>query len=221
MSVTLHSAFEPAQIVFSEVVKTAKGQKQVYINDANKQKIRIQTPIMRCPFGLNTFSDANTGANSLSLDLSFGGDSPKLNEFLAKCRAIDDAVIGVVEKNSVELFGKQLSRDILSEFHRPCVRDPSDPKYAPTLRLKVSGWSEVYDEQQQRVDNEALVKGATVRAIIEPFFWTVNKSFGVSLRISQIAIVSRPAGLDGFSFVEEDTEGIGNDENAMPGQAFV
>lgn len=221
MSVTLHSAFEPAQLVFSEVIKTAKGQKQIYINDANKQKIRIQTPIMRCPFGLSTFSDANTGANSLSLDLSFGGDSPKLAEFLAKCRALDDAVIGVVEKNSVELFGKQLSRDILGEFHRPCVRDPSDPKYAPTVRLKVSGWSEVYDEQQQRVENEALVKGATVRAIIEPFFWLVNKSFGVSLRISQIAIVSRPAGLDGFSFVEEDAENIGNDENANPGQAFL
>jgi len=36
---------------------------------------------------------------------------------------------------------------------------------------------------------DQIVKGSVVRAIIEPTFWTVNKSFGVSLRVLQLEII--------------------------------
>ena len=66
------------------------------------------------------------------------------------------------------------------------MRDPSDPKYESTVRLKLTPYSEIYDETHQKVDQEQIAKGSVVRAIVEPSFWIVNKSFGVSLRVLQL-----------------------------------
>jgi len=205
---------------FSKVQKTAKGQKIIFINLPSGGKVRVQTPAMRAPFGVSTFNDAQTGSSSMSLDLSFNGhdENEKLDAFMKKCRALDEIVLQNAHDQSAELFGKTLSKEILQEFHRPVTRDPSDPKYAPTVRLKVTPYTEVYDENHQRCDPECITKGSTVRAIIEPSFWIVNKSFGVSLRIVQLAIVNRPAGLTGFAFAEDDD---GDDQTQINGMQFV
>jgi hypothetical protein len=226
-AIILHSKFDPAnQMLFSPLQKSSKGQKIVYINQANKQKVRVQTPPMRAIFGLSRFDDANTGASSFSLDLSFNGreENPKLDFFLTKLREMDQHLLTVAQERSTEWFGKEMSKEILSEFHRPSVRDPSDPKYQPTVRLKVTGYSEIYDEEHERVDMDQITKGALVRAIVEPSFWIVNKSFGISLRILQLEIISRPAGVNGFAFQEEEDETMGtgdDDDKENAGQAFL
>lgn len=218
--IMLHSAFKPTELKFSGVQKSAKGQKMIFINTPTGSKVKVQTPAMRSPFGLSTFNDTQTGSSSTSLDISFNGaeSNPKLEHFLKVCRELDEVVLDVAHKNSEELFGKKLSKEILSEFHRPVTRDPSDPKYAPTVRLKITPYSEIYDENQQRCDPESITKGSVVRAIFEPSFWIVNKSFGVSLRVVQLAIIERPAGLSGFAFADdEDDDGV----SASTGMQFV
>lgn len=209
-AIILHSDLIPAEhMQFSPMQKTPKGQKVVYINNPmTKTKVRIQTPTMRAPFGLSRFDDANTGNASFSLDLSFNGrdQNPKLDKFLVTCRALDEYVLDMAHQRSKEWFGKEMSKEILKEFHRPLVRDPSDPKYEPTIRLKVTPYSEIYDEEKKRVEMDALSKGSTTKAIIEPSFWMINKSFGISLRIIQVAIMSRPSGISGFAFAEDDDE---------------
>lgn len=220
--IILHSSFIPEKdMKFSKVQKTAKGQKIVFINLPSGGKVRVQTPVMRAPFGLSTFNDAQTGSSSMSLDLSFNGyeTNERLAGFMQKCRDLDEVVLDMAQQQSEDLFGKSLSKEILQEFHRPVTRDPSDPKYAPTVRLKITPYTEVYDENHQRCDPESITKGATVRAIIEPSFWIVNKSFGVSLRIVQLAIVNRPAGLSGFAFADDDDDG--QDTRAADGMQFL
>ena len=225
-AIILHSDLIPSEhLQFSPMQKTPKGQKVVYINNPNnKARVRVQTPIMRAPFGLSRFDDATTGNASYSLDLSFNGrdQNVKLDKFLGTCRALDEYVLNVAEERSEEWFGKKMSRDILREFHRPVVRDASDPsKYEPTVRLKVTPYSEVYDEERSRVEMDSLVKGCTARAIFEPSFWMIGKSFGISLRIIQVAIVSRPSDISGFAFAEDgDATGEGP-EGGDAGMAFL
>jgi len=211
-------------MVFSPMTKTSKGSKMVYINTPHKQRVRVQTPPMKAVFGLSKFEDGTSGSISYSLDLSFNGreDNPKLDNFLTRLREMDAHLLETAHQRAAEWFGKDMSKEILSEFHRTSVRDPSDPKYQPTVRLKVTPYSEIYDEQHAKVDMEQIAKGSTVRAIIEPSFWLVNKSFGISLRILQLEILSRPSGVNGFAFEEDEClETTGGDSGSGDGQMFL
>jgi len=216
--VTLHSAFNPSLITFAPVSKTSKGSKIVYLN-YNASRLTLQTPVMSAPFGVSRFEDATNGS-SFSLDASFRGleSNDKLAGFLAKCREFDDVILTTATRESKAWFGKEMSRELVGEFYRTLVREPSDPRYAPTMRLKLTPNTEVYDENHNVVDQAYITKGCTFRAIVEPnsvFF--VGKNFGVSFRIAQLAIVSRPDGLSGFAFKMDEEEGVtgGGDDIAM------
>jgi hypothetical protein len=161
---------------------------------------------MKAIFGISRFDDANTGASSFSLDLSFNGrqENPKLDNFLTRLREMDEHLLDVAYERSQEWFGKPISRDILKEFHRPSVRDASDPKYEATVRLKLTAYSEIFDQEHNKVDKDMITKGSVVRAIVEPSFWLVNKSFGISLRVLQLEIISSPVGVSGFAFEDDE-----------------
>lgn len=215
-AITLHSAFDPLSVKFSQITKTSKGGKIVYLNLSNAQKITLQTPIMSSPFGISTYDDASDGKRTYSLDASFKGyeTNPKLDGFLKKCRAFDDTLIETAAANSRAWFGNEMSKEMTSVLFRRSIREGSDPKYAPTLRLKITPNTEYYDENQNRVGMEYITKGTSFRAIVElssVFF--VNKQFGVTWRIVQLAVTSRPDRLTGFAFQGEDDDD-GMDEDA-------
>jgi hypothetical protein len=208
-AITLHTAFEPSSVKFSPIAKTSKGGKIVYLNFPNTQRIVLQTPVMSSPFGVSTYDDASDGKRSHSLDASFKGyeANTKLDSFLTKCRGFDELLIDTATENSKAWFGKDMSKDMISVLFRKSIRDANDPKYAPTLRLKISPNTEYYDEHQNKVDMDYIVKGTSFRAIVEltsVFF--VNKQFGVTWRIVQLAVTSRPDRLSGFSFQGDDDE---------------
>lgn len=207
--VTLHSAFNTSLLNFAPVSKTAKGGKIVYVTYNNNSRLKLQTPIMAAPFGVSRFDDANNGS-SFSLDLSFKGSDTniKIGNFLGKCREFDELMLDVATKNSKAWLGKETSKELVGEFYRKLIRESSDPtKYAPTMRLKLTPNTEIYDEKSNRVDLNYITKGSTLRAIVEvSSVWFVGKNFGVSFRIAQLAVVSRPDGLAGFAFKTEDEE---------------
>ena len=217
--ITLHSAFNPSLISFAPVSKTSKGGKIIYLS-CNNNRLKLQTPVMASPFGVSRFDDANNGA-SFSLDASFRGmeTDTKLATFLGKCREFDDFMMDSATANSKAWFGKEMSRELVVELYRKLVRDPADPKYSPTIRLKLTPNTEYYDEHQNRVDMSYITKGTTFRSIVEiSSVWFVGKNFGVSFRIMQLAVVSRPDGISGFAFKAEDDGGNDEDEVA---HAFV
>lgn len=208
-SIILHSEFTPkADVCFSRMQKNSKGSKVVYVNNSKGDKLRVQTPVMPAIFGVSKFDDASTGNSSYSLDLSFRDmdADPKIQTFLDTCRAFDAHVLDVGVEQSRDWLGKEMSKEIVQEFYRSVVRDPANDKYKPTIRLKISPYTEFYDEQHNRVDMDYVTKSSQVRCIVEVNTWFVNKSFGISLRILQCQVVSRPVGISGFAFAEDGAE---------------
>lgn len=223
-----HAQFDPSTVKFASTpAKTNRGSKIVYVNLENGQRVRLQTPIMSAPFGVSTYEDPSTsvGNKSFSIDGSFKGfeKNPALASFMEKCRGLDDRLAEEAAKNSKEWFGKVISVDAVKELTRKLVKDSSDPaKYAPTIRFKIPTEMngrpacEVYDEQGQLVDLDYLVKGSSFRAIVEfSSVWFVGKQLGITLRVVQIGVVSRPSGADhkvsGFSFVDGEGDSMVRD----------
>ena len=212
-AITLHSSFDPKSVKFSALSKTSKGGKIVYLNFPDSRKIVLQTPVMSAPFGVSSFEDSSDGKRSYSLDASFKGydTNPKLASFLTKCREFDDMLIDVATENSRSWFGKDMTKEMLSVLFRKSIRDPNDVKYAPTLRQKITPSTEYYDEHQNKVDMDYITKGTSFKAIVEissVFF--VGTTFGVTWRISQLAVTSRPDRLSGCAFQGDDDEDGGD-----------
>lgn len=223
MKPTHHVDFDPTAINFAKTpAKTNRGSKIIYVNSADGNRIRVQTPVMSAPFGISTYEDSSTGLKSYSVDGSFKGHETNqfLESFLGKCRALDDHLADSASKNSKEWFGKASSIDVVHELMRKLVREPVDPKYAPTVRFKIAADSnsgpatEFFDEHGKHVDMEYLTKGSTFRAIVElSSVWFIQKSFGITLRVLQVGVVSQsstPAQekLDDYAFVS----GNGDDD---------
>ncbi len=212
----LFSTFDPNAIMFSGLEKNKKGGKVVFLNvpDAtgSKQRITIQTPTISVPFGVSPYQEATTGEiQSYSIDMSFRGHDtdPRVGEFLAKMRQLDNLLLDTAVANSKEWFGKQMSRDIVSEFYRHLVKEPTNPQYAPVMRAKVQvnngePMAAFFNEQRQPSTIDYIVKGSTIKMILElDRLWFVNKNFGATWRVLQVAVCSKPRRLEGYSFQDD------------------
>lgn len=222
-----HSKLDISTIDFAKTpAKTNKGSKIVYVNFKDGNRVRFQTPIMTAPFGISSF-DEQSGGKSYTLDGSFRNydTNQVLADFLSKLRSLDNRLLEAAAENSREWFGKASSKDVLSELMRKLVREPNDPKYAPTIRFKVSTGqggapaTMFFDENRNPVGMDYLVKGSSFRAIVEvSSVWFVQKSFGITLRVLQVAVTSRPANRvlessNEFGFVDDEGDDI--DQNGM------
>jgi hypothetical protein len=247
-NIILANAFDPKTVTFSTLEKNKKGGKVIFIGipDANgqRQRITLQTPALALPFGVSPYTEASTGeVQSYSLDVSYRGAdaNPKVAEFLARMRELDDVLLDVAVENSKEWFGKKMSKEILSEFYRKLVKDSATPgQYPPVTKFKVytfgfthaHTWAvthcpparvvqvqlqdgmptaKFFDEKRQQCGIEYLSKGSTVRCIVElDRIWFVNKNFGVTWRVSQAAVATRPQRMDDFAFQAD-----GDDDDVM------
>lgn len=208
------SEFQPSSLVFSSLEKTRQGGKQVFVSreEMPKAKVIVQTPALHLPWGITPYQDKATGAiQSFSMDVSFR-DAP---EFLETMTALDEVMIDACVSRSQDWFGKPMSREIIQDMDivRKCVKKPSNPQYAPTMRIKVPVINGVeqtrfYDEKREPVDIEYVTKGSCVRVIMELSpVWFLNKMCGVSWKAVQVAVVSKPARVEDYAFVDEGEVG--------------
>lgn len=223
-NVVLAHTFDPKSIVFSDVEKTKKGGKIVYMGTgtSGKDRIVLQTPPMPMPFGVTPYSQESTGeVQSYSIDVSFrtADTDPRVAGFMAKIKELDDVLIDVATKNSAEWFGKKMSRDLVMEFYRKLLKE--NPNYAPILKIKVGvdahgePSAQFYDENRAPVSIGYLTKGCTVRMICEfSSVWFVNKTFGATFRLVQAAVVTRPRRLQEYAFADDgERDATINEEN--------
>lgn len=212
----LFSSFDPTAIKFSGLEKNKKGGKVVFLNlpDATgtKHRITIQTPTVHVPFGVTPYQEATTGEiQSYSIDMSFRGydSDPRIAEFLDKMRLLDNLLLDAAVENSKEWFGKQMSRDIVSEFYRHLIKEPTNPQYAPVMKAKVQiingdPQAAFFTEQRAPCTIDYIAKGSTLKMIIElDRLWFVNKNFGATWRVLQVAVCSKPRKLEGYSFQDD------------------
>lgn len=215
-NVTLYSSFNPSNLRFGSVEKNKKGGRLVNVYDPSSNgPMLIQSPPCRLPFGVSAYTDPISGSiQSYSLDLSFSGadTDSKMACFLEKMTEMDQLIRDTAVANSQAWFGKAHQADFLEELYRPLVKPPSDKKYAPTLKTKisVSGGEPnvlVFDTNKKPCLLSDIPKGAVVRAIFQiGSVWFVSKNYGITLRVVQVGIVSLPTTISNtFSFVDEET----------------
>ena len=196
LSIQLSTAFDSSAVCFSKLRKNKNGGKAVYLNGTNGQKLYLQLPYMRAPFGLSSFTDETTHKTSYSLDLSFDHDSTELCELEQKFRALDEMVVDTVANNSSEWIGKKYNINVIKEaLYKPLVR-PGKGTYASTMKLKIltdarSGEfvPEAYNSARERVALDSIEKGQRVMCIIDVNqIWFIDNKFGVSARLQQVLL---------------------------------
>lgn len=219
-NVCLYSAFDAAALQFGPVDKNKKGGKMVPLsapsNDGSKKRIMIQTPVVAVPFGVTPYQEATTGEiQSYSIDISFRNldTDPRIADFLARMRKLDDVLLDTAVKNSKEWFGKTMNKDVIKEFIRKMVKEHPSGQYPPVMKIKVpvvngEPTSQFYDENRQPVPIDYITKGSTLKMILELSpMWFVNKNFGVTWKLLQAAVVSRPRRLDSYAFCDDGDAG--------------
>lgn len=203
--------FTPSSVVFSKIRKNKNGGRAVYLNGANTSKIQLETPKMRAPFGLSTFTDEASKKTSYSLPLSFDAD-PLVEDFMNKMKALDEIIIKMVADNSVEWLGKKYGIPVIKEaLYKPIVT-PGKGDYPATIKLKVLNdpktgefVPEAYNYQRENIEMTSIEKGQRIKCIIEiNQIWFIDNKFGVSVRLQQ-CLVEPSKKLPRFAFkdVEE------------------
>ena len=107
-------------------------------------------------------------------------------------------------------------------FDSPSIKHATDKetgevtdKYPPTLKTKVPCWDDkfschVYDHEKKEITgdiSEHVNKGQTVMAIIKcGGVWFSGGKYGCSWKIDQLKIVSKPQGLVGYAFRDDEEE---------------
>lgn len=211
-----HSTFDVNTVKFSDLRKNKMGGKVVYLSDEkSNNKLWVQFPKMRAPFGISEFVDQNSGKSSYSLDLSLDTD----DGFCEKLRALDDLICKKVTENSAAWLGKKHNEAVVKDaLYKPIVRDPSDPKYSPTVKLKIyvnadgTFSPETYTSNREKADLSALEKGQYITTIVEVNqVWVIDNKCGVSLRLMQAKLAPSNK-LTKYAFQSDDDEDAGEDE---------
>ena len=155
-----------AHFKYSEVKTLTSGAKSVYINYATG-KLRIQTPVMYLPYGVNEggFEDKNAKVDpkkgekkekKFDLTLSFKGheSNPKVEAFLTKLKEIEAKIIDDAFENREPWFKDDYDgqKIIVTKMFSPIIKIDKDKntgkpvgKYPPTIRFKLP-----YDNENDR-----------------------------------------------------------------------
>ena len=152
---------------YSEVKTLTSGAKSVYINYGTG-KLRIQTPVMYLPYGVNEggFEDKNAKTDAKKADkkvdkkfditMSFKGheENQKIEAFLTKLREIETKIVDDAFENRTPWFKDDYdnNKSFLSRLFTPIVKIDKDKetgkvvgKYPPTIRFKLP-----YDNDNDR-----------------------------------------------------------------------
>ncbi|AGE55600.1 hypothetical protein ATCVMN08101_290L [Acanthocystis turfacea Chlorella virus MN0810.1] len=219
MPVFTAKTFEPSTIGFGPVEKNKMGGKFIPLTDANgaKTRITIQTPTMALPFGISAYRERpDAEPLSFSADLSFRDMDTDDNvaTFYNKIKELDAHLLQTAAAKSVEWFGKKKSAELLADTYRPLTKEDPSGKYAPNMKFKIAMMNgaanvRVFDTDKTPISIDDVPRGSKVKIIAEiASVWMVGGGtmWGVSFRVAQILVVSKPASLDQFAFVSEDDE---------------
>jgi hypothetical protein len=203
---------------FSDLKKNKLGGKFINLQGSSGEKLNVQLPAMRVPFGLSEFTDKGSGKVTYSLDLSL--DDPDVRQTLQE---LDERVLQYVVDNSTQFLGKPYKKEILQEaLFKPMVK-LSKGDYAPTLKLKVPTTREgkfmpaCFEQDRTVAQVDSIEKGSMVFTIVElNQIWFIDNKFGVSVRLQQVMKMPR-ANLTEFAFtVEKDIDDGASDEIDIP-----
>ena len=112
--------------------------------------------------------------------------TPGVSKFFAALQQFEAKIKQDAIANSKEWFGKQMSKEIVSEFYRRLVKS-NNPAYPPVMKVKVQlndgqPNAAFFDEARRSVTIDYLVKNTSVKMIIEADrLWFINKARVLSM----------------------------------------
>jgi len=218
----LPSQFDVSKITFGEIKSLSSGAKSVNMNYAGGPLI-LQLSNVALPYGLN--ADDKFGPVKYSVNLSLNGFDtvPKTKEIFDVLEAVDNRVTNeCVDKNWLRKPG--MTQQILRQMklYKPTVKFSEDPNtgvrkpYPPTVKVSLrqrNGKFETtfYDTDKKEIKDvpieDLIVKRMTVSALVEcTGVWVSSVGCGLSWKLTQLKVVSRPDGLRGYGFQDDGEE---------------
>jgi len=214
-------------LTFTKAKVNANGRKQIGIlNSKNKKSVHLSTPLM-LTWGVNEYTDDNTGNKSYDMALQFPNDeynNPDCIQFLKNMQEFETRVKEDAITNSKEWLNKnKITSDAVDALWTPMLRYPKDKETgdfdysrAPTLKVKVPFWDgeyknvELYDDEKKQLfpndEDKApidfITKACHVATLLScGGIWVANGKFGVTWRLFQ-AVVKPRASLAGKCHIE-------------------
>jgi hypothetical protein len=218
----LPSQFDVSKLAFGEIKSLQSGAKSVNMNYAGGPLI-LQLSNVDLPYGLN--ADDKFGPVKYSINLSLNGydTKPKMKEIYDMLEAIDDRVTNeCVEKNWLKKPG--MTQQILKQMklYKPTVKFSEDSNtgarkpYPPTVKVSLRQRNSkfettFFDTDKKEIKDvpieDLIVKRMTVCALVEcTGVWVSSVGCGLSWKLTQLKVVSRPDSLKGYGFQEDDSE---------------
>ena len=201
--------------VYTKPKLNANNGKSIGIlNKHNMKSLYISTPLM-LTWGVNEWSDDKTGKKSFDLALQFPNEeNSECTAFLKNMQELEMRIKSDVITNCKEWLGKpKMSSDAVDALWSPMLKYPRDKateefdySRAPTLKVKIQCWENVFKNVELYNDNGTLVfpnddnmsisdfivKGSNVATIIQcGGIWVANGKFGVTWKLFQAVVKPR------------------------------
>ena len=216
----LPAQFDASCVTFGEIKSLQSGAKTVNLNYDGRPLV-MQVSNLDLPYGLNTEDKYGPTKYSVNLSLRDFESNPKTKAVFEALDALDNKVTAeCIEKNWLRKPG--MTQQILKQMklYKPTVKFSEDENgnrkpYPPTvkvaLRKKNDKFETVfYDQDRNEIKDvpieDLVVKRMCVSALIEcTGVWISSVGCGLSWKVKQMKIVSRPDGVGrGYGFVDED-----------------
>jgi len=184
----------------------ASKARQAAVN-YNGRRLVIQTPPMRCPFGMNRWAEEDKN-EKFSVDLSFGASAGE-TKFREITEAMDQLLVHkAMEYNHNWLRSPKNNEDAVGAMYTPMLKlSKKDPSaYPPNFKVKIpykdgSFRCSVFNSKQERMSlDDVDIRGATVAVIMQCVgVWIVAGKFGCTWNVLQMR-VKLPTVQRGFAF---------------------
>ena len=212
------------------------GMKFGNLQNAQGDRIKVETPAMKIAWNAEprTPKDQPDGNISCKLALSFngmdseGGERMKsFHTFLAK---MDQRVLDLVKAQKSELWAKNMSDAKIESAYQHSIKEPSDPKYAPTFTGKVrlednpspeSGEPKdlkimkvhVFNTSKKAISPLECKGGCMASAILEAsYVWCSPAMVGITWTVQSV-LVKPKKNEETFQFTEMDEFEVDEDSN--------
>lgn len=203
---------------FGPPKRNAKGgiYQSILFGDGNTT-LKIQTPVLRAPFGLSRGgfnAPAAEDNTNVRIQLSFDEmmeESPTKG-FYDFIGAFEATILYHAQRESKNLFNQTTPHDVVKYNFKSNLKRTTD--FAPLMTIKVpvvnnEPVTRVWTSAREEVPLESIKKNSKLVVIAEPSsIWVVGTSWGVSWRALQVKIVSsgQEDSVDGYAFLPEGEE---------------
>ena len=218
----LASEFDASKLSFGEVKPVGQsGAKAVNMNYSGSSLV-MQVSNLDVPYGLNVEDKFGPTKYSLNLSLRDYDSNPKVKAIYEALSALDERVMAeCVDKNWLKKPG--MTQQILGQMklYKPTVKFSEDQNgnrkpYPPTVKVALRKKNEkfetvFYDQDKKEIKDvpveDLIVKRMTATVLMEcTGVWISSVGCGLSWKAKQLKVVSRPDGVRGYGFKDEDED---------------